>query len=99
MSEMNAHLLLENEDQVSMYFQFLSEFNKMTQADPAKSPFGVQDAVKSIVACAAVTAFYCREALNLGEFTEENREELIKLFSNTLDAMNDSGTVKHFMPH
>lgn len=84
MSAFKAHLLLENDDQINMYFGFLNQFNMYTQADPTKSPYGVQDAVRALVACAGVVSFYCREALDLGEFTPESREELVKLFSNTL---------------
>lgn len=94
-----AHKLLDNEEQVYIYNQFLSmvgqfsychdELNKLQPSNG--------DIVKALVAVAAVSTSLLARGLPMDK--TYNPEVMKELFTSTIDAMNSDVTIKHFIPH
>lgn len=97
MNEFLTHRLLENEEQQTIYFKIVSLINDI--AYHPENPSGFKDIMPAVVGAAAVFSYHGMKSLGINEFTPEAREELIKKFSDTLDACNSDKTFKQFEPH
>lgn len=93
-----AHRLLENDDQVDVYFHFLNEANRVaTMQNKNNQAFFMPDVIKAMVASAAVAAYTCTDQSRLREENRDNVEEWKKIFCDTLDALKSDTNIKQFV--
>lgn len=92
----DAHLLLENEDQVNIYFHFINEINKFTKSD-MNVQYSIGDVMKGVIAASAVAGYVCLDPLGIKIGDPEKVKKLIDHFSATVKAMDSQKTIKHFI--
>jgi len=94
-----AHRLLENEDQIDVYFHFLNETNRVASMQNSKTNqnFFMPDVIKGLVAAAAVSAYTCTDQSKMREANLDTVELYKKIFCDTLDALKSDTNIKQFV--
>ena len=94
----DAHLLLQNSDQVDVYFHFLNEANRVaTMQTKDNKSFFMPDVLAGMVAASAVAAYTCTDASRCREEGIDHCESWKKIFCDTLDALKSDTNIKQFV--